>query len=391
MRFVVVAAVAGCAPNSLAGRVVIIEGNDPDPGLALYIHERASEAEANYVAKGYTVLRLPNTPAPVTKAAAIQAINNPINNAFCYVGHGRDNGAGLWLNIGAGADGLLFPSDLGAGSCPQFKHVELQACAQERPGWHMVFSNPAATFQAYTTPVPFGLIRNSIKNESPTKIPQKTARGNAPDEPAFGVPPDSVDARFVARILAAPSHVAFPDVDELFDKWIELGFTLPPPLGAVFGSRSFNVQVSGPIALIPLHGLTLDAGVITGEHASAFPIPVASFTLSMDSTTFRTAMANLDSIASLRAAGMFTVTGNLTPLPANVLLDAALGAYFGTYSLAPPCPGDTNGDGHTTTVDLTILLGNFGSAATLGASGDLNYDGVVNTVDLTILLGAFGC
>ncbi len=57
----------------------------------------------------------------------------------------------------------------------------------------------------------------------------------------------------------------------------------------------------------------------------------------------------------------------------------------------PPCAGDINGDGHTNTNDLLILLGNFGAGVPANTGGDLNGDGVVGTPDLLILLGAFGC
>jgi hypothetical protein len=56
-----------------------------------------------------------------------------------------------------------------------------------------------------------------------------------------------------------------------------------------------------------------------------------------------------------------------------------------------PCAGDINNDGSTNTLDLTIFLGNFGSAVTPNTNGDFDGDGQVTTTDLTFFLGAFGC
>ena len=56
----------------------------------------------------------------------------------------------------------------------------------------------------------------------------------------------------------------------------------------------------------------------------------------------------------------------------------------------PPCVGDVNGDHSVNSIDLGIVLSNFGSSVPVGTLGDLNSDGVVNTVDLGSMLAAFG-
>lgn len=61
-----------------------------------------------------------------------------------------------------------------------------------------------------------------------------------------------------------------------------------------------------------------------------------------------------------------------------------------TTSSPPPCPGDLNNDGFINTVDLTLLLANFGQSVLPNTGGDINGDGFVNTVDLTLLLANFG-
>lgn len=58
--------------------------------------------------------------------------------------------------------------------------------------------------------------------------------------------------------------------------------------------------------------------------------------------------------------------------------------------LNAPLPGDITGDKAINTQDLTIFLGNFGTAVTPNTNGDFNGDGLVNTLDLTFMLGVFG-
>ena len=69
---------------------------------------------------------------------------------------------------------------------------------------------------------------------------------------------------------------------------------------------------------------------------------------------------------------------------------ASTPASFSFVTIPPPCIGDVNGDGHSNTTDLGILLSNFGATVTPGTGGDLNNDGAVNSLDLGILLSNFG-
>jgi chitodextrinase len=52
-------------------------------------------------------------------------------------------------------------------------------------------------------------------------------------------------------------------------------------------------------------------------------------------------------------------------------------------------PGDVNGDGHVTIIDLSTVLTNYAKSGTR-AQGDLNGDGVVNIVDLSTVLTHYG-
>ena len=54
------------------------------------------------------------------------------------------------------------------------------------------------------------------------------------------------------------------------------------------------------------------------------------------------------------------------------------------------CPGDANNDGVVNGADLSVLLSNFGGAASGASAGDFNGDGQCNGADLSVLLGAFG-
>lgn len=66
----------------------------------------------------------------------------------------------------------------------------------------------------------------------------------------------------------------------------------------------------------------------------------------------------------------------------NVLSDPA-GLQVGLLA-------DLTHDNAVDTVDLVVLLGNFGGSVPIGTNGDLTGDGIVNTADLVVLLGQFG-
>jgi hypothetical protein len=56
------------------------------------------------------------------------------------------------------------------------------------------------------------------------------------------------------------------------------------------------------------------------------------------------------------------------------------------YAVAPPCPGDLDGDSDVDLDDLTLLLQAFGTST----AGDIDGDGDTDLDDLTLLLQAFG-
>jgi hypothetical protein len=59
-------------------------------------------------------------------------------------------------------------------------------------------------------------------------------------------------------------------------------------------------------------------------------------------------------------------------------------------TLLDPCSADIDGDGTVGAADLTILLGGWGPAGSIGASADLDCDGDVDAADLAALLSAWG-
>ncbi len=129
-------------------------------------------------------------------------------------------------------------------------------------------------------------------------------------------------------------------------------------------------------------------------------IPPAPITVTAGPDGLGRAPASFVATASDNSGAVSVFTDNLGALPLGTwpvqfeAIDPSLNRVYAgsqiTVQAAPPCPGDINGDGHTNTVDLTILLGHFGQIGP-NIPGDLNHDGRVNTADLTILLGNFGC
>ena len=57
---------------------------------------------------------------------------------------------------------------------------------------------------------------------------------------------------------------------------------------------------------------------------------------------------------------------------------------------APPCPGDLDNSGSVTSVDLEMILTNWGPVGAKSPQSDINGDGIVNAADLTLVLSSWG-
>lgn len=94
------------------------------------------------------------------------------------------------------------------------------------------------------------------------------------------------------------------------------------------------------------------------------------------------------------AAGDFEVEGAIGQPDAGVMAGGGFelvgGFWAGAASAAPgSCPEDIDGDGTVGLTDLSILLGNFGTAGGPG-DGDITGDGQIDLADLSALLAVFG-
>ena len=57
---------------------------------------------------------------------------------------------------------------------------------------------------------------------------------------------------------------------------------------------------------------------------------------------------------------------------------------------APPCPGDLDNSGSVTSVDLAIILTNWGPVGAKYPEADIDGDGIVGSADLTLVLSSWG-
>lgn len=73
-------------------------------------------------------------------------------------------------------------------------------------------------------------------------------------------------------------------------------------------------------------------------------------------------------------------------------IDAAEAYIQAQIDAEASCPGDANGDGETTTGDLTFIVSNLGAGApgATGTPGDVNGDGETTTGDITFSVSNLG-
>lgn len=382
--------VSMCAGLACAGTVVIIEGNDTPNND--FLHSLGGAAESNYTAKGYGINRLSNQPAAKTEQEIKDAINAPGVNAVVFLGHGGVNADGTgkpWLAFGypTGGDAskALEPSDL-TGNYGGILHVEFQACAQNLQAWKDKFPN--ASVDAWSGKVTGDQMKNDVANGTPDRIPQKTDPVPTPPPP----PVKSTDRRFDDAIANCPQGLGTEVDSDFVNEWLQFNFHMRPSLVPSFPTVQFNVRTFNPETglVLPLRGMLMQNGNLVFDPLGGFPS--AQFTMTIDSDAFNEAMANINTVPSLFAAGRIRIENNVSGRPAQLCFQAAADAYFGLYSLPPtvPCVGDLNGDHIVNTADLVQFLGVFGQPAPVNHPADFNHDGIINVIDLTVFLGAFG-
>ncbi|MEM8835020.1 MAG: dockerin type I domain-containing protein [Planctomycetota bacterium] len=73
-------------------------------------------------------------------------------------------------------------------------------------------------------------------------------------------------------------------------------------------------------------------------------------------------------------------------------IDAAEAFMQAQIDAENACPGDANGDGETTTADITFIVSNLGAGApgASGTPGDVNGDGETTTADITFAVSNLG-
>ena len=157
----------------------------------------------------------------------------------------------------------------------------------------------------------------------------------------------------------------------------------PPPPGAF--SLSTPADTSTGVSLTPTLTWTGASGVDTYTAVVATDPGLSSVVVSQSGivgTSYNVPGATLN-YSTTYYWGVTAVNANGST--------ASTPTSFSFVTIPPPCPGDINGDGHTNTIDLGILLAHFGQSVTPNTNGDLNGDGVVNTLDLAVVLNNFGC
>lgn len=124
-------------------------------------------------------------------------------------------------------------------------------------------------------------------------------------------------------------------------------------------------------ALLVLGAMSLSAQVSLGEHGMSAS---GTATTLSDGGTWTGAFGVVHSLptASLSGSAQLTVGW----LHAHEMM------------AGDDCPADLNGDGVVSTLDLLLLLADFGCVS--NCTADINGDGLSSTSDLLVLLAAYG-
>jgi hypothetical protein len=147
-----------------------------------------------------------------------------------------------------------------------------------------------------------------------------------------------------------------------------------------------NTSLTAPTAGQTINGnVTLSANATDGAGGSG----VAKVDFLVDGNIVGTATSSPYQInwnSNSVPTGNHTILAKATDLAGNVGTSPSIVV---TVSAGPPGTGDLDGDGHVTSIDLSLLLNHYSQSGS-GVVGDINNDSKVNVLDLSILLSNFG-
>lgn len=175
---------------------------------------------------------------------------------------------------------------------------------------------------------------------------------------------------------------------------VYLDIKVPPKAGVSTLTLNFGTVYQGSTAEQPITvsnagnvALFTAAGIDNLDHSlsagAGFTAPAGSFG-AVAGTAGITHQIAMSTATLGPKSGTLTITTDDASNPTIVV------SMSGNVVPPPSCPGDFNNDFSVNVADLTVLLGNFGTAVTPGTGGDMDGNGVVNVQDLTLFLANFG-
>lgn len=200
-------------------------------------------------------------------------------------------------------------------------------------------------------------------------------------------------------LIAAETNLSYSNVAGVIPRLGSMSFNndSPPRLLAIDIARRSLVEIGSAAG----GAASWNSGVCTELVAINFPPnqTIGGFDISpVDGTAYIQYSQNNSGTSHVRNLATLNLTnGQLTV----IAQPGSPGAHVGPTivfddNVAPPpvCPADANKDLAINSCDLSIVLGNFGSAVPPPTSttnyGDANNDGLVNSADLSVLLANFG-
>jgi hypothetical protein len=370
-----------------SGCVLIITGDHGNPSGNAILAGTSAIADAQYVAKGYTVIRA------TTKAQIMAALNQPCLRHMVFTGHGvysdeNTPEAGIWLGPGAEDSDYVYASEIAsmipAAQRASMVSVVMNACGQLHSGWAGTFPN--ATIHGWSKKVtPWSSRCDQYFHGSGRINPKGAARGAETGGGLIDHPHDDRLSAQIVMIEKSPGRwIAGTGEDYSLFTW-----AIPEPLASEVGTKTFNVLVTDMMGGdVMLGGFTIAGGDCTA-HAP-MPHPAPDFMMVMTAGAFDAATANIDSIPSLLMAGEVFTAGNMTPVPPHKLMAAALVVTFGFIPAPPPCIGDADASGTIDFADITSVLANFGQTGPAFRPGDADGSGTVDFTDITTVLANWG-